>query len=224
MGNEGEPWTARYGSRTPAVFLMEKKLYFASAIDGNPNYHFNTRQLNEDTWYNIVIEQMKKDDQYIYSVQIDGEEIKRKENRSPASFNNVKVYAGAPFEYPAANAKMRNLTIYPAAPPTCEIYPRCYIPRGNNVARGPKSTANECNEWCGQQPECQGWVYSSNYKYCWIKSVSDVTCGYSGWFSATKGCSSTDLENHKKNNPDLYRRAKGKPGRRNRFRGKTPTD
>merc|ERR1712215_32172 len=47
----------KYGSRTPAVFLIEKKLHISSAINGNSNYHFNTQPLNEDTWYNIVIEQ-----------------------------------------------------------------------------------------------------------------------------------------------------------------------
>ena len=57
-GNGGLNDWKEYGDRVPAIFYNQLgQLHFASAVNGNKNYHFN-RAIDLGKWYKIEIEQV----------------------------------------------------------------------------------------------------------------------------------------------------------------------
>lgn len=101
------------GDRIPGLWLNKNgRLHIASAVNGKTNYFYDTKSafpLNK--WVNIVIEQKKTHGIYLYTIQIDGEELHSVENKKGVRrYENVKVYAADPW-YASANGYIRNLKI-----------------------------------------------------------------------------------------------------------------
>ena len=99
-----------YGDRNPWVGFIQNSFtfQFSSAIDNNPWYHTEFRELTINTVTNIVIKQIRTTvDRYVYSIYINRTLIFQKLNTNPKSFKNVKIYAGP--DGVVANAILSNL-------------------------------------------------------------------------------------------------------------------
>jgi len=110
----------RYGDRNPAIFVKGNKLHIASAINGNKNHNFDVQKpLQAGKWHNIEIRQWhvidKRQDPEIemvfFNVTLDKKEVYSIVNEQPKIFENVKLYAGAPFRYEAAKGKIKGLEV-----------------------------------------------------------------------------------------------------------------
>ena len=56
-GNNAASNIGEFGDRVPIIELNDGKLYFLTAINGNPNFHFTPRGVQVGKWYKIIIEQ-----------------------------------------------------------------------------------------------------------------------------------------------------------------------
>ena len=107
-GNSGQ-----YGDRTPAIFSWPgtTQLAIHSAINGNKEYPMDPDPIPINQWTRVDMSQLcRSDGVYQFTLQIAGTIVHQITNTDAREFLDVKVYTGDNF-YPAANAKIANLTI-----------------------------------------------------------------------------------------------------------------
>jgi len=94
-----------YGDRTPGVFyhptqLGPSQLYFASAVNNNPNFSHNLPAPSVGKWTKIrVSQELLNTNKLMYRVIIDGVEKINVENKNTGLFQNVKVFAANPWHH-----------------------------------------------------------------------------------------------------------------------------
>jgi len=100
----------KYGDRTPGLWTWGATLHVASAIDGNPNYHWWTPLPTLNTWLSIEISQLSEGSEIVFKMKVDGAVVVKKTNKDPRSFQKIQMFAGDPW-YGAAKGRMRNLVV-----------------------------------------------------------------------------------------------------------------
>lgn len=119
----------RYGNRIPLVNVRNSgKLHINSAVNGEKAYTYDHPPvLIAKTWINIEIQQKAENEkveaywlsapfsptfmfQFFFQIAIDNVVVHTVENKEPASFNDVTVYASNPWKNSVVG-KMRNLLI-----------------------------------------------------------------------------------------------------------------
>jgi hypothetical protein len=94
----------KYGDRTPGIWFISNtnRLHICSAVNGNKNYCYNTRDLPSNAYSTITIQQIQRNDgQFVYQILVNGTMLHQKINDAPQSFKNVKLYASDPWYKPA---------------------------------------------------------------------------------------------------------------------------
>ena len=107
----------QYGDRTPGVWFnpksnnaTENKLYICSAVNGDRDYCYNSKDFPLNNWIKVKVEQTEVDGNAMYRVYLDNEKVHEVVNTQPAEFDNVKVYVSDKW-YNAQEGKIRNLII-----------------------------------------------------------------------------------------------------------------
>merc|ERR1712048_959724 len=107
----------KIGQRIPAFFwhtnkgnANQRSMHITFHRDGAGNAIVNSPLLAKNRWAKIKMSQRKVSNKYIISIQVNGKRIYTKENRSPRTFKNVKVYASDPYT-PEAQGTLRRLKI-----------------------------------------------------------------------------------------------------------------
>ena len=93
-----------------------RPLYFSSAINGNDNHDYISKEFALNTWINVKIEQKHTNGLYEYSIYLNGVKEYRVINKRPEAFDNVKVYSADPW-YSVQDGKIRDLEVK-SYPPT----------------------------------------------------------------------------------------------------------
>ena len=93
---------AKYGERTPGVWFhsgsgTKNRFHICSAINGNRNYCYNSKDYQVKKWIKLNIQQIKSGKNYVYIIRINDKEVHRVINKNPAEFKNVKVFASDPW-------------------------------------------------------------------------------------------------------------------------------
>ena len=91
-------------------------LHICSTINGKDNFCWDTReQIPFNEWFNLTIKQEKNDeDKYMYSISMNGVELRSWENTTPMTFENVDgIIANAyqperDYKVPAGPSRYRN--------------------------------------------------------------------------------------------------------------------
>ena len=102
-----------YGDRNPAVWFHQRglgNLHICSAINGNRNLYKDTNPVQLEKWSAIKISQEFSEGKYMYSINLNGENIFTEENTDAREFLNVKVYVADPW-YEVQPGFIRNLRI-----------------------------------------------------------------------------------------------------------------
>ena len=105
--------TLAYGERTPAVWFRKNTtiLHMASGIGEEPNTIFNSPSALElDKWTKLIITQSLIDEEYRYTIDINGTRVYDVPNPSTDTFSNVKVYISNPWNLHAL-VQIRQLEI-----------------------------------------------------------------------------------------------------------------
>ena len=133
--SKGKDNTA-YGDRIPAVYVSpENKIDISSAVNGQKTRGFQYGPIDVNKWYLIQISQVVRDEgsakvrmyfmhltifknysQYFYEIRIDGKLLRSEENKQPANFESVSVYAANPWSK-LADGRIRNLFVSERKPP-----------------------------------------------------------------------------------------------------------
>jgi len=99
-----------YGDSTPALYAYgNTRFNLCSAIDGNKRHCF-TLHAHLDIWTSIELSQVSNGSEIVFSMKVDGATRAYKVNSDARSFNNVKMYAGSPWNQ-AAIGKIRKLIV-----------------------------------------------------------------------------------------------------------------
>uniref|UniRef100_A0A7M5V4W2 Cnidarian restricted protein n=1 Tax=Clytia hemisphaerica TaxID=252671 RepID=A0A7M5V4W2_9CNID len=116
-----------YGDRVPAIFFRPKstRLHICSAVNGHPNYCFDSHPIPRNRYTNVVIQQVEKPNYgnlYFYQIFINGRKVRDVLNTKPQVFRNVQYFASNPFYQPAiANIRNFRLTNTPKRPITALV-------------------------------------------------------------------------------------------------------
>ena len=104
----------KHGDRTPLIQVPKHKtsIRIITAIGENHNYKFpDTDPIPLNNWTRIEISQLRHpDDVYQFTIRIAGTIYMQLVNTDPREYSDLKVYT-SDNHYPAANAKIANLTI-----------------------------------------------------------------------------------------------------------------
>merc|ERR1712042_18359 len=125
-----------YGDRCPGVWLSGhanhyRLLHVAAAVDGITNMWIDTKKIYPlKTWIKIKISQALMYDNFVYTVEVDGQTVHEEINDVAAMFTDVKVYAGDPW-YPAQDGKIRNLTLKTKNDGACVCAAASFCPKGS---------------------------------------------------------------------------------------------
>ena len=125
-GGKGAGRGAKYGDRTPAIWIWTPKGFLiSSSVGGRISYakYFKspswwTRVLSRQ-WVKIEVGQKLVAFQMIYSISINGEKALSVKNSAPSEFKNVKVFSSSPW-YNPVNGYIRNLVIENKGKGTCQ--------------------------------------------------------------------------------------------------------
>ena len=103
-----------YGDRVPGIWFRHDttNLHICGPVDGNRNYCYDSKvPLPLDQWSTVKIYQTESSDgKFQYIINIRDRIVHTVHNTWPRVFNDVMVYAGNPWDTPAA-AKISNLKI-----------------------------------------------------------------------------------------------------------------
>ena len=90
--------TDKSGPRIPGVWIYKNKhLYVWSMVNDNNKNH-NKFKLELETWYHVVIQQIKDvDNRYWFEIIIDGESKWKLENLIPKTFSTINFYTSSPW-------------------------------------------------------------------------------------------------------------------------------
>ena len=109
---------AQYGDRIPAVYFHSFRssatpnlLRICSAINGDKNHCYNSKRpgLRRNQWSTVEIAQTKVNNNYSYTIHLNGVLVYSIINNDARNFSNVKVYAGDGF-YDSQPGFIRNLS------------------------------------------------------------------------------------------------------------------
>ena len=128
-GGKGAGRGAKYGDRTPAIWIWTPKGFLiSSSVRGRTSYakYFKspswwTRVISRQ-WVKIEVGQKLVASQMIYSISINGENALSVKNSAPSEFKNVKVFSSSPW-YNPVNGYIRNLVIENKGKERCSL--RC---------------------------------------------------------------------------------------------------
>ena len=105
------------GERIPAIWTHtslgdtnSRALHICSGISTNVNDCFNSKRVVKNKWHSITVEQKLVNSKYIYSVHVDGDLSYTKENTSPRTYKNVKLYISDPW-HSALNGQIKDLKV-----------------------------------------------------------------------------------------------------------------
>ena len=103
---------SQYGDRTPAIWpsTPEDGFHTTSAVNGIKSYHQDFDRPPVGAWTTIAMSQTLEGGKYVYRITMGGQEVHAVENRVPAEFQDVKVYASNPW-YDAQPGSIRNLVV-----------------------------------------------------------------------------------------------------------------
>ena len=103
------------GDRTPAVWIHPQKgVLFSSAVNGKSDYGFFCPQHlpKAGKWTRYEVSQVREEEEYLYAISINGEEVHRMVNERPEVFADVGVFASNPWDAnPLRPTNLRNLKI-----------------------------------------------------------------------------------------------------------------
>ena len=104
-----------YGYRTPGVWMISnsRRLHICSAVNGNPNYCWNSQSLPANKFTQVEIRQIPKfgPNSYYFQVLIDNTLKHEILNKQPSIFHNVRYYLSDPW-YKPAKAHVRNFNVF----------------------------------------------------------------------------------------------------------------
>ena len=111
-GGKGSGGGAKYGDRTPAIWVHPTKGFLiSSAVGGKISYSKYLGALpSTGKWTIIEISQEMVANAMIYSVTIGGNEVFSTENTEASDFENVQVFASSTW-YSPVNGLIKNLLI-----------------------------------------------------------------------------------------------------------------
>ena len=91
-----------YGCRVPGIYTNKTgHLRIASPINGFWNYQYlSSASFPLNKLIIIKVSQTKVGKDYIYTIEINGKQMRKEINRMPAEFENVKVYISNPWNNP----------------------------------------------------------------------------------------------------------------------------
>ena len=105
------------GNRIPGIWAHQsngdttaRSLRISAAVDQNCDHYFDTSRLTMGIWHLIVLQQILINSKYIYSIQLNGQEVHTKENNNPLTFENVKLYIGDPW-YESQDGEVKDLQL-----------------------------------------------------------------------------------------------------------------
>ena len=81
-----------------------------SQVNGDVNYCTEYIPTPKNKWVMVKVSQVKMGNDYVYEVEVDGNEVQKANNTKPMEFENVTVYVSNPW-HPAPLGSIRNLTI-----------------------------------------------------------------------------------------------------------------
>ena len=112
VGEKGTGSGAKYGDRTPALWVNPSKGFFiSSAVNGKPSFTKNIKALpSTGEWINIEVGQQLEGSKMIYSIFIGGKKVFSSRNWKPAEFENVQVFASSRWYFPVRGF-IKNLLI-----------------------------------------------------------------------------------------------------------------
>merc|ERR1711874_209906 len=108
-GNGGTRNAGQYGDRIPALFYnsRDRLLGFRHSVSGNPSYVID-KKIDVGRWYHLEIKQEKKNQNVMYTINLNGAEVHSVVNSDARVFKDVKLFAGDNF-YPPADASYKKL-------------------------------------------------------------------------------------------------------------------
>ena len=103
-----------YGSRIATVIIQctngNIKRWICSPVDEKWNYCTVQKPTPKNKWVMVKVSQVKMGNDYVYKVEVDGNDVKKVNNAKPMEFENVTVYVSNPW-HRAALGSIRNLII-----------------------------------------------------------------------------------------------------------------
>ena len=112
VGGSGAGRGAKYGDRTPAVWVHSSRGFLiSSAVGGRVSYAKYFKPLpSTGEWVNIQVGQEIEESEMTYYIIIDGKKRLSVKNSQPSEFENVKVYSASSW-YSPVSGYIRNLQI-----------------------------------------------------------------------------------------------------------------
>ena len=112
IGGKGVGSGAKYGDRTPAIWVDSLKGFIISfAVGGKPSSSKNFMALpSTREWINIAVGQQLEGSKTIFYISIGGKEVFSTRNTEPSDFENVQVFASSRW-YRPVNGFIKNLLI-----------------------------------------------------------------------------------------------------------------
>ena len=102
-----------YGNRIPAVFFQPEsnKLAICSAINGNKNYCWKDKtDLPTDKFSHVIIKQKLINNQFMYTIYLNGKQVFKIVNTRPVTLYRAKVFLSSPW-HPAAKAFVKRVRV-----------------------------------------------------------------------------------------------------------------
>ena len=104
-----------YGSRIASVFIKSHgdgnvEYVIISPVNGNKAYNNLLITPSINKWVMVKVTQVKAGDDYVYKVEVDGNEVDKVKNTKPMQFEKVTVYVSDPW-IKAPPGHIRNLII-----------------------------------------------------------------------------------------------------------------
>ena len=104
-----------YGNRIASVFIKyhgdgNVESIINSPVNGNKGYNTFLEYPSMNKWVMVKVTQVKACDDYVYKVEVDGNEVDKVKNTKPMRFENVTVYVSNPWII-APPGYIRNLII-----------------------------------------------------------------------------------------------------------------
>ena len=102
-----------YGDQNPSIYLVPgaTKLYFATSLNNDRDYHRDSGSLVLDQWNDIHVSQrLDKNGNYVWRIIVNNNIIHETINTQPIEIQSAKVWLGNPW-HPPAVGRVRNLHI-----------------------------------------------------------------------------------------------------------------
>ena len=122
IGGKGAGSGAKYGDRTPAIWVHSSRGFLiSSAVGGKYSYaKYFKPPPRPRRWVKIEVGQELVASEMIYSISINNKKVLTVKNSKPPQFENVKVFAGSPW-YTPVDGYIRNLLIEQKGKGRCSL-------------------------------------------------------------------------------------------------------